>query len=101
MTVKITENDITVIENTIDSLCYVLSLIQNLLDCNLKTLKIPEVLFKRDLAIDPEIAYLLFQYSKNYQQCIASYFDCHSIKFRKYSIIYYLKGIIKGILIKE
>ena len=37
---------------------------QNLLDCNLKTLKIPEVLFKRDLAIDPEIAYLLFQYSK-------------------------------------
>ena len=29
-----------------------------------KTLKIPEVLFKRDLAIDPEIAYLLFQYSK-------------------------------------
>ena len=64
MTVKITENDITVIENTIDSLCYVLSLIQNLLDCNLKTLKIPEVLFKRDLAIDPEIAYLLFQYSK-------------------------------------
>lgn len=58
-----------------------------------KTLKIPEVLFKRDLAIDPEIAYLLFQYSKNYQQCIASYFDCHSIKFRKYSIIYYLREL--------
>lgn len=61
---KITKNDTTIVENTINPLCYILSLVQDLLDYNLKTLKIPEILFRHDLTIDPEIAYLLSQYSK-------------------------------------
>lgn len=60
----IAESDAALIDQTIDSFDYVLTLIQHLLNFKTPPLAMPHTEFKRELALDPEISYLLVQYSK-------------------------------------